>query len=79
MEDAISKRNQKFKQTGTLDSNGLMQEMEKSLDAEIFADAEERQIIKAYKLSGEAKIGGILEYLDTLLECKCELSAQQSF
>lgn len=56
-----------------------MQEMEKSLDAEIFADAEERQIIKAYKLSGEAKIGGILEYLDTLLECKCELSAQQSF
>ena len=45
-----------------------MSEMEKSLDAAIFADAEEKQIIKAYKLSGEAKITGILEYLDTLLE-----------
>ena len=45
-----------------------MREMEKSIDAEIFANAEEKQIIKAYKLSGEAKITGILEYLDTLLD-----------
>ena len=34
----------------------------------MFADAEEKQIIKAYKLSGEAKIIGIIEYIDTLLD-----------
>ena len=44
--------------------------MEKSLDAEIFAEVEVTQISKAYKLSGEAKINGIIEYLDTFLECK---------
>ena len=33
-----------------------MKEMDKSLDAEIFADREQMQLIKAYKLSGEAKI-----------------------
>ena len=68
LEEIICKRNEKFQTTGKLDSSGLMSEMEKSLDAAIFADAEEKQIIKAYKLSGEAKITGILEYLDTLLE-----------
>ena len=47
------------------------------MNAEIFADAEEKQLIKAYKLSGEAKVGGILEYLDTLLDSvdKCILFA----
>lgn len=49
-----------------------MQEMEKSIDADIFADAEEKQIIKAYKLSGEAKINGIIEYLDTYFEAQEE-------
>ena len=49
-----------------------MQEMEKSLDVEIFANAEEKQIIKAYKLSGEAKINGIIEYLDTFFESQEE-------
>lgn len=58
-----------------MDSNGLMGEMEKSLDSEIFANAEEKQIIKAYKLSGEAKIGGTIEYIETLIECKSTLLA----
>lgn len=44
--------------------------MEKSIDSEIFADSEEKQIIKAYKLSGEAKIDGIIQYIETLLESK---------
>ena len=57
-----------------------MGEMEKSLDAEIFGnDAEEKQVIKAYRLSGEAKINGIIEYLDTYFDAqedeKCILFA----
>ena len=51
-----------------------MQEMEKSIDSEIFADAEEKQIIKAYKMSGEAKIDGIIQFIETLLESKVKIN-----
>ena len=48
-----------------------MREMDQSLDADIFIDCEEKQIIKAYKLSGEAKLEGIIQFVETMLESKC--------
>jgi hypothetical protein len=53
-----------------MDSNGLINELQKSLEFEINDDTEGRQIMKAFKLSGEAKIKGVIEYIETLLECK---------
>ena len=53
-----------------MDSNGLINELQKSLEFEISDDTEGRQIMKAFKLSGEAKIKGVIEYIETLLECK---------
>ena len=46
LEDAIKQRNLKFAKTGNLDSSGLMQSMEKSLDSMLFTDQDfGRQII----------------------------------
>ena len=42
LEEAINKRNAKFEATGKLSSTGMMAEMEKSIDSEIFANAEEK-------------------------------------
>jgi SNF2 family DNA or RNA helicase len=42
--------------------------LHKSLDCSQFSDPEEKQIVKAYKLSGEAKVEGIKEFIDTMID-----------
>lgn len=69
LENIIAKRNQKFAQGGQVDANGYMQELNKD-KIEYCSNQEERQLIKAYKLSGEAKINGIVKFLDHLLASK---------
>lgn len=66
LENIIQKRNQKFAQSGQMDSNGLLTELQKD-KIEFCQNSEERQLVKAYKLSGEAKINGIVKFLENLL------------
>ena len=53
-----------------MDGTGLITELQKSLEFDIPDDTEDRQIMKAFKLTGEAKIKGIIEYIETLIDCK---------
>ena len=66
LEEVIQRRNQKFALQGTMDINGMMQELPKN--QEYCEDSEEKQLVKAYKLSGEAKLSGITDFLDTMFD-----------
>lgn len=37
---------------------------------EFYSESEEKQLVKAYKLTGESKINGIVDFLETMIESK---------
>jgi len=69
VEELMHKRSQRFGAKATI----VMQEDEDSHNNQGHSgnfDSEDKQLAKAYRLSGEAKIKGVIEFVDYLIESK---------
>ena len=64
----IAKRTKKLASGAAAESGGILSEMQTSLDCVVGVDAEEKTLMKAYQLSGQAKVGGVIDYAETLLQ-----------
>lgn len=68
----MHKRSQRFGAKATV----VMQEEEDSYNqgGQSNYESEDKQLAKAYRLSGEAKIKGVIEFVDYLIESKTQYS-----
>eukprot|EP00347_Sterkiella_histriomuscorum_P020832 403336296 len=67
LENIIKDRNRRLAQQDQISINGVSTEFQRDPQAEL-DDSEEKQLSKVYQLTGKAKLKGIIEYVDYMIE-----------
>ncbi|CDW91024.1 snf2 family n-terminal domain containing protein [Stylonychia lemnae] len=76
IEEAIKERNKKFAQYDNIQISGVSYDGSKQFYGHT-DDPEEKQLQKVYQLSGKAKIKGIIEFMDYMIESKKLIFTEQ--
>ena len=66
LEQVILRRSNMFAETGRIETGKFLSEIPKDLRCQIEGDPEQKGIAQAFKMSGEAKIKGVKEFLDNI-------------
>lgn len=56
-----------FAETGKIETGNFMQEMPRDLMALLNGDPEQKGVTQAYKMSGQAKLKGIKDFLENII------------